>query len=55
MSDKIKRINPIFIKNKGYVEMNILNDNKYLRFNPITKEYYIMKNIFLYKDNNLEL
>lgn len=56
MTDKIDRINPIFNKKEKYVEMDILNDNKYLRFNPITKEYYLLKYAFFKKkDNNVKL
>jgi hypothetical protein len=43
MDNEYKRINPI--KNSKYIEMNTIKSNKLLRFNPITKEYYILKNI----------
>lgn len=55
MTDKIDRINPIFNKKEKYVEMDILNDNKYLRFNPITKEYYLLKYSIFKKNDNVKL
>ena len=45
MLDKIDKINPITNKER-YIEMSDLTSslsNKFLRFNPISKEYYVLK------------
>lgn len=45
MLEKINRINPITNKER-YIEMSDLTSslsNKFLRFNPISKEYYVLK------------
>lgn len=42
MLEKINKINPITNKER-YIEMNNLSCNKFLRFNPISKEYYALK------------
>lgn len=39
----LEKINPI-TKKERYIEMDTLkSDNKFLRFNPISKQYYILK------------
>ena len=45
MLEKINKINPITNKER-YVEMSDFTSslsNKFLRFNPISKEYYVLK------------
>jgi len=42
MFKKVKKINPITEKER-YTEMEQLPSNKFLRFNPISKEYYVLK------------
>lgn len=45
MLEKINKINPITNKER-YIEMSDLTSslsNKFLRFNPISKEYYVLK------------
>lgn len=56
MLEKINKINPITNKEKQrYVEMTDLtssSSNKFLRFNPISKEYYVLKYKILDDEND---